>query len=182
MARIPHVTREQLAPEDRPYFDEIAESRGSVRGPYAALMHIPRLAARIGATGAYVRFEADLPDALREVAVLATAREIRAQYEFSAHADPAREAGVSEETIRAIAQGTAPRGLSGDQELVVRYVQELLRDRKVTDATFEAARDLLGVKGIVELTALIGHYLVMGLVLTAFEVKLGPGMKAEFPL
>ena len=182
MARIPPVTREQLAPEDRPYFDEIAGSRGSVRGPYAALMHVPKLAARIGATGAYVRFEANLPDALREVAILATAREIRAQYEFSAHADPAREAGVSEEAVRAIAQGTAPQGLSGDQELVVRYVQELLRDRKVSDTTFDAVRDLLGVKGTVELTALIGHYMVISQVLTAFEVELGPGMKAELPL
>ena len=108
MPRIPSVTKEQITPEDRPYYDEIVGSRGSVKGPYPVLLHSPKLAARVAATGAYVRFEADLPDGLREVVILATAAEVNAHYEFSAHASLARDAGVSEETIAAIAGGTAP--------------------------------------------------------------------------
>ena len=181
MPRIPAVTREQIAPEDLPYYDEIAGSRGSVRGPYPVLLHSPKLAARVAATGGYVRFETDLPDGLSQVVILATAAEIKSHYEFSAHARLAREAGVSEGTIQAIAGGAAPAGLSGDEELLVRYTQELLRNHKVGDATFDAVKSRLGVRGTVELTVLIGHYLLAAQVLAAFEVELGPGMAAELP-
>ena len=182
MARVPSVSRDQLKPEEQQYYDEIAESRGSVRGPYGVLLQSPKLAACIAATGAYVRFEGDMPNALREVIILATAREIKAQYEFTAHARLAREAGVSEGTIRAIAQGTAPQGLSGDEELVVRYAQELLRNHKISEATFDAVKDRFGVRGTIDLTGLIGHYLLVGQFLAAFEVELAPGVTPELPL
>ena len=182
MARLPNVTREQLNPEDQRYFDEIVQSRGGMRGPYGILLHSPKLAARVAATGEYVRFEADIPHALREVAILATAWEIKSQYEFSAHARLAREAKVSEDTISAIAQGTAPQGLSGDEETVVRYTQELLRNHKTSDATLNAVKDRFGIRGTVDLTGIIGHYLLVGLFLAAFEVELPTGVTPALPL
>jgi hypothetical protein len=33
MARIPNLTRDDLKPKERSYFDAIVGSRGSVRGP-----------------------------------------------------------------------------------------------------------------------------------------------------
>lgn len=181
MARILDVSREELSAEEQGYYDEIVESRGGIRGPYGVLLHSPKLAACVAATGTYVRFEGDMDNALREVVVLATAREIKSQYEFAAHARLARAAGVSEDTIQGIAKGTAPNGLSGDEALVVRYVQELLRDHKVSAASFDAVKDRFGVKGTVELTGLIGHYMLVGQVLAAFAVELTEGMVAEIP-
>ena len=182
MPRIPSITREELGPEDCTYFDEIVASRGGLRGPYGVLMHSPKLAARVAATGAYVRFESSVPKALQEVAILATTREIRSQYAFTAHARLAREAGVSEATIGAIAQGTAPGGISGDEDVVVRYSLELLRDHKVSDSTFGAVKDRFGIQGMVDLTGLIGHYLLVGQFLAAFEVELAPGVTPELPI
>lgn len=181
MPRIPEISRDQLSVEEQMYYDEIVGSRGGIRGPYGVLLHSPELAACVAATGTYVRFKGDMANALREVTVIATAREIKSQFEFSAHARLARDAGVSEDTIQAIANGTAPQGLSGDEELVVRYAQELMRNRKVSDATFNAATARFGVKGTVELTGLIGHYLLVGQILAAFEVELTDGMAAEIP-
>ena len=181
MARLSNVTREELKPEDQQYFDEIASSRGSVRGPYGILLHSPKLAARVAHTGAYVRFDFDIPEALKELVIITTAREIQSQYEFSAHARLAREAKVSEETIQAVAKGTAPQGLTGDEEILVRYTQELLRNHKISDATFNAVRDRFGVQNTVNVTGLIGHYLLVGQILAAFDVELAPGMTAEIP-
>ena len=182
MARVPAITREQLKAEDQPIYDEIAAARGGARGPYPVLLHVPKLAARVAATSSYVRFESDLPNALKEVVILATAREMDAQYEYTAHARLAREAGVSEGTIRAIAHGTAPQDLSGDEELVVSYTQALLRDHKVPDAIFNAVKDRFGIQRTIELTVLIGHYVLVGHVLAAFDVELAPGMTPELPL
>ena len=181
MARLTNVTRDELNPEDQQFYDSIAGSRGSVRGPYGVLLHSPDLAARVAHTGSYVRFNVDLPESLKETVIIATAREIKNQYEFAAHARLARQAGVSEEIIQAIARGNAPQGLSGDEEKLVRYVHELLRNHKISDATFNAVKDRFGMQKTLELTALIGHYLLVGQILTAFEVDLPEGVKAEIP-
>jgi len=182
MARIPNLTRDDLKPEEQSYFDAIVGSRGSVRGPYGVLLQSPDLAARVAHTGTFVRFELDLPESLKETIIITTAREIENQYEFAAHAQLARQAGTSEDTIQAIAQGTAPQGLSGDEDMVVRYTQELLRQHKISDATFNAVRDRFGIQKTVEITALIGHYLLVGQILAAFEVELPAGVQPEIPL
>ena len=115
MARLPNLEKEQLRPEDHQFYESIADRRGSVRGPYGVLLHSPDLAARVAHTGTYVRFNFDMSEALKETIIITTAREIRSQYEFSAHARLARQAGVSDDTIEAIANGSAPAGLSGDE-------------------------------------------------------------------
>jgi 4-carboxymuconolactone decarboxylase len=181
MARLPNLNRDQLQPEDQQFYDAIADSRGGVRGPYGVLLHSPDLAARVAHTGAYVRYNLDLPEALRETVILATAREINSQYEFFAHARLARQAGLSEDTIQAIARGTAPQGLTGEEAMLVRYVQELLRHHKVSDATFNAVRERFGMQKTLEITALVGHYLLVGQILAAFEVELPEGAKPEIP-
>ena len=182
MARLSNISREELKPEDQKYYDEISGSRGSVRGPYGVLLHSPDLAARVAHTGAFVRYDFDIPESLKETVIITTAREIKSQYEFSAHARLARQAGVSEATIKAIADGSAPANLSGDEEMVVRYTQQLLRDHKVNDATFNAVQEKFGVEGALNMTVLIGHYLLVGQVLAAFEVELAPDMQAELAL
>ena len=181
MARLPNLTKEQIKPEDMQYYDSIAASRGGVRGPFGVLLNSPDLAARVAHTGAFVRFNLDLPEALKETIIITTAREIRSQYEFSAHARLARQAGVSDATIKAIADGSAPAGLTGDQEILVRYVKELAQNHKISDPTFNAVRDKFGMQKTLELTGLIGHYMLVGQILLAFEVDLPEGMEPEIP-
>ena len=181
MARLPAVTRDQLAAEDQQYWDAIVGTRGSIRGPYGVLLHSPKLAARVADTGAFVRYEFSIPEALKETVIIATAKEMHSQYEFSAHARLARTAGVSDETIKAIATGTAPAGLNGDEALLVGYVHELLRDHKVTDATYKALVDRFGEQDTLHLAVLVGHYLLVAQVLMTVDVEPGEGMVAEIP-
>ena len=181
MARLGNVSREELQPDEQQFYDSIADSRGSVRGPYGVLLHSPDLAARVAHTGSYVRFNLDLPESLKETVIITTAREIRSQYEFAAHARLARQAGVSESTITAIANGSAPEGLTGEEALLVTYVKELLQNHKVSDASYAAVKDKYGVSKTVEITALVGHYLLVGQILAAFEVDLPEGVSPEIP-
>jgi 4-carboxymuconolactone decarboxylase len=181
MARLPNLTKAQIKPEDHAFYDAIVGSRGAVRGPFGVLLHSPDLAARIAHTGTFVRYDLDIPESLRETVIITAASEIKSQYEFFAHARLARQAGVSEDTIQAIAQRTAPEGLSGDEAMLVRYVQELLRHHKISDPTFNAVRDRFGVQKTLEITALVGHYLLVGQILAAFEVDLPEGATPELP-
>ena len=123
-----------------------------------------------------------MPESLKETVIITAAAHQKSQYEFAAHARLARQAGVSDATIKAIADGTAPNGLTGDEELLVRYTTELLQDKKITDATFNAVQEKWGVRGVVDVTTLIGHYLLVAQILAAFDVDLAPGMTAELPV
>ena len=161
MPRLTSVNREQLKAEDQPYFDETVKIRGRLDPLYTQLLHRPRLGASIRAINDYFHHDTILSNPLRRVSILTVARETNDQYVFSAHAPGASQDGVSEDTIQAIAQRRAPESLSGDEELVVRYTQEMVRNRKISDATFNAVKDRFGVEWTVDLTGLISYYATM---------------------
>ncbi len=183
MARISLMTRERLSPEDQKYWDDIASSRGrgTVGRPHALILNAPKLSGLVGPLGAHVRFEGDIPNELREVAILTVAKEIRSQYEFTQHVHMSQAAGVSLETVNVIRDGKHPDGLQGDEAMVSRFVVELMRDRKVSDATFGAVRDRFGDQDTLELTGLIGYYMALANFLQVFELELDDDLKAELP-
>ena len=60
--------------------------------------------------------------------------------------------------------------MTDDERLVIRYGRELLRDKRVSEGTFSAARDRFGVQGVTELTATLGYYAMLACALNAFGV------------
>jgi 4-carboxymuconolactone decarboxylase len=174
--RVPYLTeREQVAEDGLESYDSIAESRGGVRGPFAVLLNSPDLAGRIGHLGAYVRYESGLPDAVRELAIVTTAREFDCAYEWAAHEPIAREAGVRDEAIDVVAEREPTDDLTETEALVVTYGRHLLGDHAIPDDLFEDAKATFGVEGVVELTATMGYYSMIACVLNAFEVTPGDG-------
>ncbi len=171
MARLPELSdRDALSPEAQEAFDAIAGSRGSVRGPFAMLLHSPEVAERVAHLGAYLRFGSQLPDAERELAIITTARVFDCDYEWAAHARIAREAGVGDEAISAVANGELA-GLSDDEKVVVEFARELLEQHRVSDAVFERARSSFGESGVIELTATVGYYAMIACVLNVTEIE-----------
>ena len=157
MPRVPMITeRAGLAAEHHAAFDAIAASRGAVRGPFAALMNVPELAERIAHVGTYVRYESSLPADLRELAIVAVATELDCAFEMAAHAAAAVEAGVADATIAQVEAQAPLAELAAEVALVVAYARELLRDNRVSQATFDAALGRFGVVGVTELTATLG--------------------------
>lgn len=178
-ARIPLVERkDDLSAEARRVWDEIAQSRGRVVGPFTALLQSPELARRVAHLGAYVRFESALRPVQRELAILATARAMDCRYEWAAHVPLARDAGVRPEAIAAIRDRNAPAGLTPEEAEIVAYVTRLLRDHRVDEATFAAARERLGDPSLVELTATAGYYAMLACALNAFAIAPDAGADA----
>ena len=170
MPRLPEVTRDQLSAEDQAVYDAIAASRGSVRGPFAVLMHSPDVAGRAAHVGTYVRFESTVPRLPLELAILAIARHWDASYEWTAHEIQAKDAGARDEAIAAIRDRTAPEGLTDDEALTVKFTIELLNNHKVSDETFNAVKDALGMRGVTDLTVTVGYYSMISCVLNGMEM------------
>ena len=179
MPRLPEVTRDQLSPDEQAIYDGIAASRGSVRGPFAAIMHSPDVAGRAAHLGTYVRFETTVPKAPLELAILTIARHWEAHYEWNAHEIQAKEAGVRDEAIAAIRDRKAPEGLTEYEALTVTFTLELLNNNKVSDATFNAVKDALGERGVTDLTVTVGYYSMISCVLNCMEML--PEKSTMFP-
>ncbi len=177
MSRVPRIRRrEDVAANAAHHFDSIASSRGRVSGPFSVLLNSPEVAGRAAHLGAYLRFESTLDDAIKELAIIAAAREFDCDYEWAAHVVLARQAGTREAAIDAVANRTplADADLSDDEATVIGYGREMFRRKRVSDETFAAAKDRFGAQGVTELTATMGYYAMLACALNAFEVEPPP--------
>ena len=173
MVRLPNmVDRDEIPDELTEAYDRVASFRnGAVSGPYGILLHSPELAERAAALGQFVRWNSELTQAQRETAIITAARHLDAELMWGAHVRLGREAGVRDEVIAAVGTRGPVDDLEAGEAAIVRYVRELLETNRVEQGTFEALRTVVGDRGIVDLTGLVGYYAIVGFTLNAFEVE-----------
>ncbi|MDA0351806.1 MAG: carboxymuconolactone decarboxylase family protein [Chloroflexi bacterium] len=173
MARLPNLlNRAEVPAELVDAYDRVAALRnGAVSGPYGILLHSPELAERVAALGEFVRWNSALTPVQSETAIITAARYWNADLMWGAHVRIGREAGIREEVIAAVGTRAALDGLAPGEAAIVQYVRELLETHRVQSATFEALRDAVGERGVVDLTGLVGYYAVVGFTLNGFEVE-----------
>ena len=127
MPRIPQIQERSDVPEDMAHhFDAIASSRGRVSGPFSMLLNSPEIAGRAAHLGSYIRFESVLSADVRELAIITAAREFDCHYEWSAHVVLARDSGVREEAIQAVANRRDLDDLTDDEALIIAYGRQML--------------------------------------------------------
>jgi 4-carboxymuconolactone decarboxylase len=180
MQRVPNVERAALGPDGQAAYDRIAASRGSVRGPFGVLLHHPGLGERVGEVGELLRFHGVLPGADRELAILVTARELRAAVEWAGHAPLALKEGASVEAIEVVRQQLPTHNLSAREALVIDAVRALFADHTLSDALYQAIEAAFGLQGLIELTVLAGYYGLLGFVLNTLQVDPPAGSERPF--
>jgi 4-carboxymuconolactone decarboxylase len=182
MSRYREISAAEMNPAQREVHDEIiAGKRGRFGGPFQILIRAPEACRHLSRLGEYLRWGSSLPPALSELAICLTARHIRANYEWHAHASLAMEAGVPAAAIEAIRTGGTPDLTAKDQALVYRLVTELLDTKRLSDASFAEAVAAFGEQGVVELGTIIGYYTAIGNALNVFQVGLPAGTAPYFP-
>jgi 4-carboxymuconolactone decarboxylase len=169
MARLPLITnKDGLSEAQAATFDAIVESRGRMIRPYEVLLHAPGLARPAAELGHMIRFEGDLSDHDRELAILTVGKAQRCQFEWDSHIGIARDAGVREEAITVLEGGEAD--LTDREAVIIGFARELCANSTVSDATFAATRDELGESGVVELAGLAGYYTMLSYVMNVAGV------------
>jgi 4-carboxymuconolactone decarboxylase len=181
MSRLPELTPENMNAEQKRVYDDIASGpRGGVRGPFMALLHSPTLADCVQRLGAFVRYDCSVPQKLRELAILITARHWMAPYEWHAHEPHARKAGLDDGIIEAVRAGKRPPFTEPAEAAVYDFVTELYETHRVSDENYAAVVAVLGPQGVVDLTGLLGHYGVISMTIKVFEVPLPEGTPDPF--
>ena len=173
VTRVPYMTRDNLPESQRHIYDEMAKSRGvtKIGRNFEALMNSPEATARVMAVGTYLRFQSELPAATRELVTITVANEMDCEFEWIAHEKLAQKAGVSDSSIAAIRNRTAPDGLPPEEAILVRYVLELMRHHRMTDDIYNAVLAQLGTKSLIDLTLLTGYYSMLALAFLALDIQ-----------
>ena len=174
------LTYEEMTPEQKTMVTNLLNGeRGGAGGPFNVLLRSPEMGDIAQKLGAQTRFHTELPDKLRELAIIITARHWTAQFEWYAHRRAAEQAGLSKEIIEAIRTGKRPTGMSADEETLYNFSSELLRTSQVSDATYAAAIKAFGERRVVNVIGLMGWYSLVSMALNVDRYPLPDGVKPE---
>jgi 4-carboxymuconolactone decarboxylase len=182
MARIPAATRERIREDLRSIFDEVSSGPGGVgTGPMSVLKYSPEMARRAMPLFQYVRNESILPQTVRELAMLTTARATDCPYIWNAHAALGRQAGLSDALVDALRDRQPLPPMTEAEAIVIRLGTEFFQTHRISQETFAVALLQFGTQGLVELTTLMGFYAMLAFNANAVDLGLPPNL-SELPL
>jgi 4-carboxymuconolactone decarboxylase len=182
--RLPRLRREDLTGPAVELWEALVGSRGAgtvgpdgaLIGPFNAWLNAPEVGLGLSRLGATLRFGTSIDRRLTEVAIITVGARWQAEFEWWAHARMAREQGVADEVIEAIARGQEPVSARPDELVVHSVARQLVTEGRLEPDTFQAAEKLLGGQGMVELVSLCGYYCLVSFILNAFAVPLPEGV------
>lgn len=182
-ARLPYRTRADLGDAGQRVADIFARDgkpADPVSGPLAFAAYNPAVAAALLDLHDAAVGQGSLDAHTRELAIMVACRETNYTLEWNAHERAALDAGIDAAVIDVVRNDKGLAGVADADAAVIRFGRELLRDRRVSSATFEGAVDLFGESGAMDLVAVMSTYAVSGFYAIAVdehppgEALLGP--------
>jgi 4-carboxymuconolactone decarboxylase len=171
--RLPTIPPAQYSTEQKQAAADFEAARKvPVFGPFEPLMYSPQVMSQARAMGDYLRYKSAIGNTLSELTILITAREWTQDYEWYVHYPIAMKAGIRQEVADAIADGRRPAAMSPDEEIVYDYTSELLKNKQISDVTFERAKSRFGSQGIVDMTGIVGYYTFLSMQLNAAQYQI----------
>lgn len=155
--------------------------RGALYGPFVPLIRSPELMTAAQRMGEYLRYRSAIGTRLTELAILVTARQWSQQVEWAIHEPIAREYGISDAMIAAIAQRQRPLAMAPDEALVYDFCIQLHQQQRVDDATYAAALAAFGEHGVVDLMGINGYYTFLAMVMNAAQTAVPPSPATPLP-
>ena len=148
--------------------------------PFNVFLRSPELGDHLQKMGSHIRFKSTLGPKLTELAILVTARQWTAQYEWHAHHRLALQAGLDPAIAAAIALGQRPATMSAEEVAIYDFCHELHSTTRVSDAAYQGVFSHFGEQGVMDLIATNGYYVLVAMVLNVDRTPIPGG--AALPL
>jgi 4-carboxymuconolactone decarboxylase len=177
------LTYDELTPAQKKIADRNLASpgRSGEGGPLNIQLRSPEFAELSGPVGNYLRFKADFPEKLKELAIMLTGRFWGGTYVWYSHRPFAIKAGLSEALVKSLAAGERPANMDADETTVYDFCSELLANRNVSDPTYKRFVERFNERAVVELVALMGSYHTTSALFAVERYPLPPGKTEEIP-
>jgi 4-carboxymuconolactone decarboxylase len=117
-----------------------------------------------------------LPPRDRELLILRTGWNTRADYEWHQHVRIARAEGLTDDEIGRVQEGPDAPGWAPADSLVLRAADELHGDACITDATWAGLAARYDERQLIEVPMVVGHYHMLAFALNSLGVQVeAPG-------
>jgi 4-carboxymuconolactone decarboxylase len=117
-----------------------------------------------------------IPARDRELLILRTGWNCRAEYEWAQHVVMGRAVGLTDEEIDRIAAGPTDPGWGPFDATLLTAADELHADWGLSDQTWSLLAERYNVQQLIELPMLVGHYHMVAMTLNALGVQLDDGL------
>jgi alkylhydroperoxidase family enzyme len=158
----------------------MAPPLGTEINSISIMAHHPKLADAHFAFYAYFRGGLTLSDRVRELLILRVAWIRGSEYELIRHVKNARLAGVGDDEIARIPNGSTAPGWEAVDAALLRVAEELCDACEVSDAAWSALDEHFSRQQMMDVVFVVGVYTLYCMVMNSFGVELEPGMPA-FP-
>jgi 4-carboxymuconolactone decarboxylase len=182
------ASREDLTPEQERFVQGILGGpRNNMSASQAVMLASPTLGDLLQRSSAYARFAgtegySSLPPKLNELAILMAARFWRGEYIWNAHHNYAVSVGLDRAVVEAIRVGERPAAMEEDVKAIYNFLDELITTRHVSDAAFNAVREVLGGdRGVVDLVGTFALYSISSMVVTVDQSEVPGVTQPYFP-
>jgi AhpD family alkylhydroperoxidase len=115
-----------------------------------------------------------LPRRESELVILRVAHLSGSAYEFAHHVKLGRRAGVTPADVERLRVGPDSEGWTERERMLLATVDEVLRDRDLTDASWATLREHLDEREALELLLLVGHYTMLATTLNVLRIQVDP--------
>ena len=115
------------------------------------------------------------------LAILAAAREMDSQFEWTLHEPVARKEGLSENIIAIVKHRKPVTELPEKESAIVALAREALGEKKVSAQTYASALAIFGETGLLNLVTLMANYAMTAIVLCLVDQQLQEGQRPLLP-
>jgi 4-carboxymuconolactone decarboxylase len=143
----------------------------------ALLMRYPALAKAFLTFNRHLLFNSSLSDRIRELLILRIAWLRRAEYEWAQHVLLAQKAGLREEEIEAVKEGSGCAVWAPLDAALLAAVDELHAEALVTDTTWDLLAAHLDQRQLMDLVFTVGAYDLLAMAFNTFGLELDPGLE-----
>ncbi|MBI2832666.1 MAG: carboxymuconolactone decarboxylase family protein [Chloroflexi bacterium] len=172
MARVRLLQKEDASPDAGEIFTRMEANGAKIINLYRVLAHSPHPMLNFIRLGGALVAKAELPSRLRELVILRIASVTGAKYEWAQHYPIAMQVGITQKQTDAVPHWKASKEFNAEERAVLQYTDDVLRNKGVTDVTFNALRSFLDERQIVELTLSIAYWEMVAHVLVPLQVDI----------
>jgi 4-carboxymuconolactone decarboxylase len=143
---------------------------------FATLVRHPRLFKRFSGFGGFLLYRGELPARDRELLILRTAWNCRAEYEWGQHARIALSVGVSQAEVDRVIDGPGSSGWSSVDDALLTAADELHHQSLISDATWALLSEHYDEHQLIELCMVVGQYHLVAFTLNSLGVEREAGV------
>jgi alkylhydroperoxidase family enzyme len=163
--RIPPVTLAEATPEQKELMGQWSDMHWVSVG-----VNHPELFKVANAIARKVISHSDLPPRDREVVLLRTLQLCNENYELTHNVMLARNIGMTDAEINA-ARSADGEVLSTFERTLARAVEELVRDQRIGDRTWEELSERYSRVQLMEVVGVVGGYVMMAMMTKSFDIE-----------